>query len=319
MTPRGCELNVAHHCNLACRSCSHLSPVFKKHLADPAVVARDFATLAKHYRPQFVKLLGGEPLLHPVLTEVIDAVRASDICDWIQVCTNGLWLPRMTGEFWRRVDEVLVSVYPGAELDEDELAEVEHAAEAHGVELGVYHYDYFRESYSAAGTDDAGLVQRLYASCQVAHVWRCHTVEDGFFFKCPQSVFIPRTLATGSPPDNGVAIDDGPDFGRRLLEYLDSRDPLPACRNCLANAGRLFPHEQANRRTWHEAQQAPTEELLDLPFLLELEEDPAADDSCCREDAERWARDHPARVARRRELRRLAERGADVASTAVQA
>jgi molybdenum cofactor biosynthesis enzyme MoaA len=93
---RRCEINVAEHCNLSCRACSHLSPVHPKAFADPAVVARDLGALAHSYHAKTVRLLGGEPLLHPDLPSVIDAVRASRVCETITVVTNGILQPRVS-------------------------------------------------------------------------------------------------------------------------------------------------------------------------------------------------------------------------------
>ena len=41
-----CEINVAEHCNLSCRGCSHLSPVVPKSFVDPAEVLADLTNFA---------------------------------------------------------------------------------------------------------------------------------------------------------------------------------------------------------------------------------------------------------------------------------
>ena len=70
------EIMAAHGCNLTCRSCTHASPVLRpKDIADPETTARDLSRLARCYRANRVKLLGGEPLLHPDLVALADAVR----------------------------------------------------------------------------------------------------------------------------------------------------------------------------------------------------------------------------------------------------
>src|SRR5215213_3438808 len=191
-TPEGCELNVVSHCNLACRSCSHLAPVMSKSFVDVDSVFRDFSTLAKYFRPQYVKILGGEPLLHSNLLDIIDAIRRSGICEHIQVCTNGILLPRMLPPFWTKVNEIHMSIYPGKELNAEQLTYVRQQAQDYNVDLKLFYFDHFRESYSEIGTSDEQLVQRIYRTCQIAHVWRCHTVFNGYLFKCPQSIYIPQ-------------------------------------------------------------------------------------------------------------------------------
>ena len=90
-----CELNVVHHCNLSCRSCSHLSDRMNKYFVDPDQVLNDFSILAEYCHPQHIRLCGGEPLLHPHLLDVVDAVRDSGISECIRVVTNGTLLHRM--------------------------------------------------------------------------------------------------------------------------------------------------------------------------------------------------------------------------------
>ncbi|MFC5722383.1 radical SAM protein [Streptomyces gamaensis] len=289
VTPEGCELNVAHHCNLGCASCSHLSPVFPRSFVDPGTAARDLTVLARSFRARFVKVLGGEPLLHRELVTILRSVRASGIAPRIVVCTNGVLLPRMREDFWAAVDEVEISVYPGKELPEEELARIRGHAADHGVTLTVLHYSHFRYSYSEFGTSDEGLVRRIHATCQIAHVWRCHTVYEGHFFVCPQSVFLPRVLDGGADPwQDGLEITDEPGFPERLLAYLRSPEPLRACRNCLGSAGLRMPHEQRTRRDFREPQRRATEDLTDYGFLALLDRTPHADDGCAVDSPEEW-------------------------------
>jgi hypothetical protein len=54
-----CEINVAHHCNLSCRGCTHLSPVLSKEFIDPETLRTDLRTLGKYYHAGMIRLLGG--------------------------------------------------------------------------------------------------------------------------------------------------------------------------------------------------------------------------------------------------------------------
>ena len=273
-----CEINVVHHCNLSCRSCSHLSPVSPRLAVDPDAVHRDLAALAPHYRPKHVRLVGGEPLLHPALADVVAAVRRSGISDRIRMITNGVLLARMTPAVWDGIDELHVSLYPGHLVDEAGRRRWNARAAEHGVEMYWKRFDSFRESYSEAGTSDAALVRRIYESCQIAHVWHCHNVVDGHFYKCPQSYFVPELLGRGG---DGLPISGRPTLGRDLLAFLEDPEPLRSCANCLGSVGRRLQHEQVPRRAFRGAQSAPTKDLLDGEFLERLEtRDRGASNGC---------------------------------------
>ena len=260
-----CEINVVEHCNLSCRACSHTSPVLPRTLLDPAVVERNLLLLAEHYGVNTVRLVGGEPLLHPDLRAIVEAVRRSGIGELICVVTNGVLLPRIPRALWEAVDIVEVSAYPGNELGPEQLQRCREEADAAGTKLVVSRVQMFRESYSEAGTTDAKLIRRIYRNCVIAHVWRNHTVANGVFYKCPQSYFLPKLLGKDSGLD-GVVLAE-PELDRRLREYLASPEPLAACGNCLGSAGRRFEHEQTPRAEFRRRQGARTEELVDPRYL----------------------------------------------------
>lgn len=265
---------AARHCNLSCRACVTLSPTLPPSFADPDEVFRDLGTLGRVYHARAARVRGGEPLLHPALGEVLAAVRRSGVADRIAVVTNGVLLSQMPGSFWEAVDEVRVSAYPQPAFDRKRLDDWRERACGHGVDLIVLHVDRFRETYAEAGTSDERLVRRLYATCEDAHVLRCHGVSGGIFYKCDQGWAIAAARnsddAAGRPM-NGVEISEAPAFAERLLAYLESRDPLSACRFCLGSAGRLFSHELVPRARWAAHQSHSTEQLLDPEHLSRLE------------------------------------------------
>lgn len=284
-TTEGCELNVVYHCNLSCRACSHLSPTFKKEFVDPDKVFNDFHTLAKFYHPEYVKLLGGEPLLHPKLIDVIKAIRQSKISEHIQVCTNGKLLLKMSDIFWQEIDEINISVYPGQELTKKKISEIKNKAKKYHVEVKLFYFDNFRESYSELGTTNTELIRRIYSTCKIAHIWRCHTVVDGYFYKCPLSLLIPKVISPKTfriDYQDGIKITDSPEFTQELLAYLQSSEPLSSCSHCLGSAGKLRQHEQIERNKWRLQQKYSTEEMIDWNYLTTLEKLPNADDSCVR-------------------------------------
>lgn len=267
---------AVHHCNLRCRACAYLSPVRPRAVVDPEALRQDLRILATRYHASEARVLGGEPLLHPDLVAVLDAVRTSGICDTIRVLTNGLLLHRMTTEFWSTIDAVSVSMYQGRCIDEAAIEPIRQTAEGHGVRINFKPFRYFRESYSELGTPNQALAERIYRTCQMANVWRCHTLWSGHLFRCPQSLFLPTVLAETdrATPVDGLPVQDDPGFVQRLLDFLESDQPLWSCTYCLGSVGRVFPHAQIQRREWRAVQSRPTEELMDWTHLALLESNP---------------------------------------------
>lgn len=275
-----CEINVAHHCNRSCRSCTHLGPKSKKVLVDPSSVLKDLSTLAAYYHPQRVSLLGGEPLLHPGLLDVVDAVRQSAVSETIRVVTNGTFLGRMPDRFWQAVDQVHISVYPDSTIKAEELRSYSRKAKKHGVALELRYFDSFREAYSELGTADERLIRRIYATCKIAQLWHCHSHCAGHLHLCAQSAFIPRYLLGKSEAEaafDGFEITQSGGSREKLLEFLSAGRPLQSCCHCLGSVGKRFVHEQ--EPSGFQRRPRTTEELIDWEHLERLEKSDCLDAS----------------------------------------
>jgi hypothetical protein len=282
INPEGIEINAVLNCNMRCRSCSHLAPLFHREMIDPTRTYEMLAKLGRCYHASYTKILGGEPLLHPGILDVIEAARASNVSDTILVCTNGTLLHRAPPAFWQAVDQVEVSVYPSRAPSGEQIARFRDLARANGVDLTVNYYDHFRIAYSEVGTDSAALVRDIFATCKLAHLWWSHTAHDGWLYLCPQSVFLPRQLA-GRGWDaavDAVEITDGPGFLDALFALCTRVTPLRACRHCLGSVGLLHPHAETRRAGWR--QETRTEDVLDYDYLASSKDDITLDDGCVR-------------------------------------
>src|SRR5712692_3781124 len=160
----------------------------------------------------------------------------------------------MPDDFWDAVDKVSVSMYPGKQLEGAARQAAVRAADDHGVSLELTWFPSVGECYSELGTSDRNLVGRIYRTCQMANVWRCHTVMHGHLYRCPQSAFLRSIVGRpveGSRPGadrahlvDALPIEDSPDFVERLLIFLERAEPLDVCANCLGSVGQLFGHSQ---------------------------------------------------------------------------
>lgn len=271
------EIDVVDHCNLACRACSHLSPIAPKALAEPLRVEADLKTLSVVLRARRLKILGGEPLLHPRLGDVLAAVKRTQISEKIALITNGHLLDRLTDQCLLSLDEIVVSDYVSAPTSQEVIERAIARARKSSVALTINRFSQFREMFSARPALSPQLTKRIYRACRIAHVYGCLSVRDGVFYKCPQARVV-HSFLRGSPSIDGIEITDADDFGERLIAYLRDPEPMSACQNCLGTCGMRFEHGQDSRRTWRQQLERSYEDLLDEQLLLHAEADSGYDE-----------------------------------------
>jgi Radical SAM superfamily len=88
------EIHVAHACNLACESCSHYSNHAHKGLVSLEEAESWMAPWAGRIAPKFFSLLGGEPTVHPQLTQFLRIARKHWPRSTLRIVTNGFFLDR---------------------------------------------------------------------------------------------------------------------------------------------------------------------------------------------------------------------------------
>ena len=123
------DVQVCDHCNLRCAGCLHFAPLAEEHFLDVDEYENDLQRLASVDGIEgyfgVIVLMGGEPLLHPRLPDVIRVTRKYLPQEVVVLCTNGLLLRRMGDDFWQALVScnvgLLISPYP-LRVDYDGLA-----------------------------------------------------------------------------------------------------------------------------------------------------------------------------------------------------
>lgn len=108
------HVSVAEHCNLNCKNCGHHSPLAEKEYLDVAEYERDCARLSELFDSEvkYIRLMGGEPLLHPRLTEIMRITREAFRVGKIRIVTNGVLLPSMGEDFWNACRDYRITLSP---------------------------------------------------------------------------------------------------------------------------------------------------------------------------------------------------------------
>jgi organic radical activating enzyme len=267
------EINAAWHCNIRCASCSHGSPEMPTLFADAAQVLMDLSSLSRWMRTDHIRLVGGEPLIHPNVMEIIKAVHDSGLSTQSRIITNGLALLDQPLAFWEIISEVHVSVYPNTKrFHERHRSAIVKIAQETGTTLVYKTFDNFRKSFRPVSHDDQ-LTEAIYRTCQIANRWRCLTAESGYIYRCPQSVLPALESSVRRDSDRLTISDIG--SSAMLRDWITSSLPLDACRGCTGSVGQLHPHRQLCRD-----ESSSILGDIDFAYLSELVRDPDMSNGC---------------------------------------
>lgn len=123
------ELHAADHCNLNCKGCTHFSNIVKKpKFPDLKELSKDLERMSQLFQNiEYIRILGGEPLLNPQLDKMLDIVRRCFPYAKILVVTNGLLVRKMKSDLItsirRNKVQVTVSIYPPLEGELEAMEE----------------------------------------------------------------------------------------------------------------------------------------------------------------------------------------------------
>ncbi|MGI5150745.1 radical SAM protein [Plantactinospora sp. CA-294935] len=275
------ELNAVTHCNLSCVACSHSSPVSAVSFARVATVLRDFSAFARVTTPRYVRVVGGEPLLHPDLTGVLAAIREAMPGATIRLYTNGTRIRSAPVGWLRLVDELLVSVYPRAAITDTQLRSLARLCADSDTTLLVERFFAFRASVPERRLTDAE-ARDVFETCQMAHAKSCHVVQDGHVYLCPPSA--PSSIGEHALPSCPILPTET--LGERLRAFLGRPAPIELCYSCLGTVGTRAAHTMAPRRDWAALSHHGR---VDYPHLRTLRASPDSDNFCS--TAESWMAD----------------------------
>jgi len=253
---------ITYHCNLKCANCSvgspYIDPTFQW---DFDSFKNDIDNLSKYMRINKLRLIGGEPTLHPDIAEFMKYASESDlVLHGVAVATNGISLKSMSSEFWKYCQMAHISEYANTTINYDKIYKwlddnnkpykkvhellrnsdfKDRCIEKHGKEwmdgvtpdLGTFRDLVVLEEL------DHDKAQEVYSACNMKDI--CHTFNNGKYYNCGFSIhrnFYYDSIGVKIPYDlnetDGIKIDDD-DFEQNYHDLINSKEiNINACRWC---------------------------------------------------------------------------------------
>jgi len=229
------EVHIVEHCNLNCRGCNHFSSLAKEECLQPEQFEKDMKRLAELSKDYFaIKLLGGEPLLHPNITAFFDIARKYFPSTPIQVTTNGILLTKQPDTFWQSCNKnkitVSISQYP-IKLDKKEIKRI---TKEHKVKL-VFNGSTAQERMCKLPLDLSGSqdIKKSFEKCAIS--WGCCvTLREGRIYTCCIAAHI-RFFNEYFNQNLAITEKDYIDIykagsKKEIIDFLEK--PFPFCRYC---------------------------------------------------------------------------------------
>lgn len=232
------EYHLVDHCNLNCICCEHFSSISEEYYAQLNNIEEDFCKLSQVVGKENINiyLLGGEPLLHPKLNDILHTVRQifpNKESVSIRLVTNGLLIQKMQKAFWESCNHnnitLSVTKYP-INLD---YSSIEEMATKNNVVFEIFHTTTtaFMRLLPISLSGDCQQ-ERSFEQCPIAH--RCCYLKGARIYSCPR---IPNIQAFNKHYGYNLTIKSN-DFIELtdktcrddILRFLDA--PNDFCRYC---------------------------------------------------------------------------------------
>jgi hypothetical protein len=230
----GFEVSVCDHCNLNCVSCEHFSPIADETFLDIERYEKDCNRLSGLFGGEisWLHLMGGEPLLHPRLIEILEISRRHFKTGSIELVSNGILLLNQNDLFWEacRKNDITVAVtqYP---IKLDNKA-VERKAEKMGVKFRYYfvgHKTMHKKPLDINGKQNSG------ENLSLCHMFNtCVQLIDGKLYTCIEMAYIKHF---NKYFNQNLAVDENDTIdiykvktGNEILEKLAR--PVSFCKYC---------------------------------------------------------------------------------------
>lgn len=228
------EVQLCDHCNLNCASCSHFSPLAPRKDTDIKVLEKDYNRLAELFPQKAfkrIRLLGGEPLMHPEVETGILLTRKFFPLARIELVTNGLLLHRMTESFWDACKQtgllMVVSPYP-INLNYDSITRLLQ-------EKGIkFRFEQMAHSFNKDEMNENGEESPFKNWCFCKLAVRCSQLRNGRLYMCCKPAYadyLNRSFGTKFIVTGKDYVDlYSPSARKDIRKYL--KRPIPFCRYC---------------------------------------------------------------------------------------
>lgn len=175
------EVPITDNCNLNCKGCLFASNITQgiQHVTFTEL-ERDAKRMSElFFDVPWIRILGGEPLMHPDIKEILKCYRKYFPDSEIDLCTNGLLVPKMDDKFWECIRKERISIHvSGYKPTYSLLDKIDSVFKEQRIPYFVLKRDEFVKYYTDKPDND---MQKSFKKCIASG---CHEVYRGRLSTC---------------------------------------------------------------------------------------------------------------------------------------
>ena len=224
------EFHLVDHCNLNCGYCAHFSSIAEKRFCTMDEVV-EMMNAVKIIRPKHLRLLGGEPLLHPEIDKILEYVKDNlPEGTQVEIFTNGICLKNMSETFWEIIRRskmiIFLSVYP-LKINYNEIISV---AKKQGVKLFGLQKPRLTFRNVLLREDKSYDKEYAHDHCKGKYI----QIRDGKLYPCTYSAYIEfvnkKFNRFFKHEEKDYLVIDEIKSGKEVMEWM--REAKPFCAYC---------------------------------------------------------------------------------------
>ena len=228
------EIHLVEHCNLRCQSCDNFSPLAEEEYLSEKSFTKDMKRMSELKQVKWMRLIGGEPLLHPNITFFLNESRKYFPNAEIRLSTNGVLLSKMPTKFWKACSKnkivIEITYYP---IDID-IETVKDTADTFEVE--VISFDRVKPKTKTSHRNPINDKKNQDVNYNFRHCYQvnhCISLKDGKIYPC---TCIPNVYHFNKYFNKNLEITDNDfiDIHTHSLEEIETflKNPVPFCAYC---------------------------------------------------------------------------------------
>lgn len=217
------EIHLTDHCNLNCVGCSHFSNISKPYFKDYQEFVIEMNELAKKFEVRTIRLMGGEPLLHPDCMRFCSITREIFPKSEIVLVTNGILLNRVDVQLLNENDITVCLSNYHLNLNQPQYFGIKKTQTHNKGTL-------YNISLDLEGRQDKEIA---FNNCDLhTHHWNFY--KDGRLYSCcvmPNiHIFLENFGLKWEYKEDEIGIKVSDHSSEEILDFLNTPNPL--CRYC---------------------------------------------------------------------------------------